>query len=155
MENALSPPKKRVGTTVVSSYLLLKKEDQICLLLRKNTGYHDGCFGLIAGHVEDGESATEGMVREAYEEAGITLSPSQLRVVHILHRKTKENRLCIDVFFETDSWDGKLENREPHKCEKLAFYRTSALPVNTIQYLVDVMKAIAKGQFYSEMGWNE
>jgi 8-oxo-dGTP pyrophosphatase MutT (NUDIX family) len=85
IENPSVPSlKKRLGNTVVSAYLFLKKKDQVCLLLRKNTGYCDGMFGLISGHVEDGESATKAMIREAEEEAGLQLASSHLNVIHIL-----------------------------------------------------------------------
>jgi len=80
--------KKRSPTTFVCVYLILKRGDQMCLLLRKNTGYYDGYYGLIAGHVEEGESAVAGMIREAYEEAGIELIASQINVVHVMHRNT-------------------------------------------------------------------
>jgi len=51
--------------------------------LRKNTGYCDGMWSLVSGHVEDGECATSGMIREAHEEIGITLSTAQIKVVHV------------------------------------------------------------------------
>lgn len=149
-----SPPLlvKRIGRTIVAAYLILRRGDQVCLLLRKNTGYCDGLYGLISGHVEDGESATAAMIREAEEEAGLKLAPSQLKVVHILHRKTPE-RLAMDVFFECSSWKGPVQNREPKKCEKLEFFPLTALPSTTIDYVSDVIKCVTNGQFYSEMGW--
>ena len=67
------------------------------MLLRQNTGYLDNYWSFPAGHVETGESATEGMIREAREELGIILSPDNLQVVHVMHRKT--NRLNVDIFF--------------------------------------------------------
>lgn len=147
--------KKRKGSTVVSVYLLLRQKDEICLLLRQNTGYNDGRYGLIAGHVEDGESAIAGMIREASEEAGLELTASQLSIAHVMHRKTKENRLGIDIFFNCHSWNGKLENKEPHKCAELAFCAIQALPANTIPYIAQVIQAVEKGEFYSEEGWIE
>lgn len=147
-------PIKRKGSTFVSVYLVLREEDRVCLLLRKNTGYMDGFYGLIAGHVEEGESATAGMIREAYEEAGLILSPSNLRVAHIMHRKSSETRLGIDLFFECNSWEGKLENREPDKCGDLSFFPLDALPLNTAPYIAYAIKAVRMGQFYSEDGWS-
>jgi 8-oxo-dGTP pyrophosphatase MutT (NUDIX family) len=144
--------KKRVGNTIVAAYLLLEQNDLICLLLRKNTGYCDGMYGLISGHVEDGESATTAMIREAEEEAGLKLIPSQLKVVHILHRKT--DRLCVDFFFKCTSWKGSIKNQEPEKCEKLEFFPLNALPSNTIEYIVDVIHDVSKGQIFSEKGWD-
>lgn len=142
--------KKRLGSSV-SAYLILQKGTQILLGLRKNTGYKDGEWSLVAGHVEDGEPATNAMVREAKEEIGIELSPTDLRVVHIMHRKS--NRLNVDIFFVASSWKGLIKNCEPDKCEKLEFFEIGALPPNFVDYHDYVLKAIPAGEFYSEHGW--
>lgn len=142
--------KKRAGASV-NAYLILKQGGKILLHLRKNTGYCDGMWSLIAGHVEDGESATEGISREAHEEIGIRIEPSQLKAIHAMHRKT--NRLNVDIFFECASWEGSIINREPDKCERIAFFPLDALPLNIVDYNVTALKAILEGNFYSECGW--
>jgi 8-oxo-dGTP pyrophosphatase MutT (NUDIX family) len=135
----------------VNAYLILKQADNVLLLLRKNTGYADGLWSLVAGHVEDGESATAGMIREAKEETGIEISPSELRVAHIMHRPS--NRMNIDIFFECSSWKGLIQNQEPEKCERLEFFALENLPSNMIEHIPFVLKAVESGQFYSEFGW--
>lgn len=144
--------KTRTGA-FVNAYLILKQENKILLHLRKNTGYCDGMWSLVAGHVEDDESATEGMIREALEEVGIDIDPKQIQVVHIMHRKT--NRLNIDLFFECKSWSGKIQNQEIEKCEKLEFFPISSLPLNIIDYIEIALKHILDGKFYSELGWKK
>jgi len=148
-ERYRSLTKKREGASV-NAYLILKQEGKVLLHLRQNTGYCDGLWSLVAGHVEEGESATEGMIREAYEEIGIR--PSGLKVVHIMHRKT--NRMNVDVFFECTSWDGRVENREPDKCGGLEFFSLNDLPLNIVDYNVLALNAIEQGCFYSEVGWD-
>jgi hypothetical protein len=59
----------------------------------------------------------------------------------------------MEVFFECTSWDGKLENKEPHKCEGFSFFSTKSLPENTIPYIAAAIQAADQGQFYSEDGW--
>ena len=145
-------PKKRAGASV-NVYLILKKENKILLHLRKNTGYCDGMWSFVAGHVEDGESAITGMIREAYEEIGIQLLPSQIKVVHIMHRKT--NRLNIDIFFDCHSWLGEIKNIEPEKCEGLEFFPLEELPCNMVDYNAAALKSILSGESYSEKGWCE
>ncbi len=143
--------KKRSGASV-NAYLILRRKDEILLHLRKNTGYCDGMWGLVAGHVEDGESATAAMIREAREETGIELSPSQIKVVHVMHRKT--NRLNIDVFFDCQSLHGSIRNLESEKCEKLEFFPLSALPSNIVDYIAIALRHVMKREFYSEIGWD-
>ena len=148
---AASSVKKRQGASV-NAYLILKQNNQVLLQLRKNTGYCDGMWSLVAGHVEDGESATKGMIREAQEEIGIEIIPSNLQVVHIMHRKT--NRLNVDVFFNCQSWQGTPQNLEPHKCETLEFFSLENLPSNMIEYHKIALHHIANRNFYSELGWD-
>ncbi len=137
----------------VNAYLILKKDDEILLNLRKNTGYCDGFWSLIAGHVEDGESATAAIIREAEEEIGIYIREENLQVVHVMHRQT--NRYNIDIFFKCRAWEGELRNQEPEKCEALSFFSVTKLPENIIDYNIDVLKAVAQKEFYSERGWHE
>lgn len=145
-------PKKRVGASV-NAYLILEQNDKVLFHLRKNTGYCDGMWSLIAGHVEDNESAAEGMIREAREEIGLDLSPHQMQLVHIMHRKT--DRLNIDLFFHCSSWQGQILNLEPQKCEKLDFFSLNALPCNIVDYNAVALRHISEGRYYSEMGWTQ
>ncbi len=142
---------KRTGASV-QSYLILRDGDQVLLLLRKNTGYCDGQWGFVSGHVEEGESGTDAMIREAKEEAGIEIDPSELRVVHVMHRKTNRNN--VDLFFECQNWRGLVENLEPEKCESLQFFPLQNLPPNMIDYVRCALENYLKGNPYSEAGWH-
>ena len=112
----------------------------------------DGFYGLVAGHIEDGESATQAMIREAYEEAGLILVPEDLKVVHVLHCKT--NRLNLALFFDCTK-EAIPVNREPEKCSQLQFFPLNNLPMNIIPHIAEVLKNVAKGEFYSESGWHD
>jgi 8-oxo-dGTP diphosphatase len=142
---------KKRTIAVVSAYLILKRDHNVLLLLRQNTGYCDGQWGLVSGHVEENESAMHGMIREAKEEADLELLPSQLKIVHVMHRK--EKRLNIDIFFECTAWQGTPVNREPEKCAALEFFLLADLPVKTIPYIATALQAANRGNFYSEYGW--
>ena len=74
---------------IPSVYLLLRSKGKILLLRRANTGYQDGTYSLIAGHLDGDELGTEGMIREAREEAGITVLAKDLRLVHTAHRLSR------------------------------------------------------------------
>lgn len=147
----LSANRARKGANV-NAYLLLKKGNQVLLHLRKNTGYYDDHYGLVSGHIEDGEPASLGLIREAEEEAGIQISPENLRFVHCLHRQT--NRLNVDLFFECDEWEGEITNTEPEKCAALEFYDINNLPSNTVEYVEETIQCVLKKESYSELGWN-
>jgi 8-oxo-dGTP diphosphatase len=151
LDHYLRRVSKANRTTNVNVYLILKQNDMVLLHLRKNTGYLDGFYGLVAGHVEAKESAATAMVREAYEEAGILLEISDLNVVHVMHRLT--NRSNIDIFFECSTWQGEITNKEPEKCAALKFFPLERLPSNVISYIIDAFRAINQKTAYSEQGW--
>ncbi|WP_253823059.1 NUDIX domain-containing protein [Acidianus sp. RZ1] len=83
---------------ILSVHLFIFNGNQILLQKRKNTGYRDGCYSVIAGHVEAKESATKAMVREAKEESGIEIKPEWLKLEQVMHRL--ENQERVDFFLK-------------------------------------------------------
>lgn len=88
----------------VAVHLFFLREDRILLLRRFNTGYEDGNYSVVAGHVEAGETVTQAAIREAVEEVGVTLEPDDLQIVHVMNRKSKDER--IDFFIVVRHWGG-------------------------------------------------
>ena len=132
---------------ICASYLILLKENKILLLLRANTDYFDGSYSLIAGHVEQGESFTECIVREAKEETEIELNLVDITAKHFLHRPKQER---VDVFFVAKNWVGEVKNVEPDKCAGLDWFELNNLPSNIIPYVKQVIELVQKDIFYSE-----
>lgn len=127
---------------------------KILLLRRYNTGYRDGMYSLVAGHLEEKETPEQCMIREAEEEVGISLKPEDLKVVHIMHRMDKENgSQRVDYFLTAKAWTGTPRNMEPHKCDDLSWFPLASVPENTIDYIQDILCSWQKGIFYSEFGF--
>lgn len=135
-----------------ASYLVLQRDNEVLLMKRKNTGFKDGMYSLVAGHVDEGENYKQAMVREAKEEAGIKIDKKELETLTVMHRKS-ECRTYVDIFFKTQSWEGDIENREPEKCSELSWYETDDLPENTVYYVEKVLKGLNNGMNYQELGW--
>jgi 8-oxo-dGTP diphosphatase len=132
-------------------HLFLFRNDSILLMRRFNTGWQDGNYSLPAGHVDAGESVTAASIREAHEEIGLNLQPEDLNVVHIMHRKSEEER--VDFFLVVKHRTGEPTNQEPHKCDDLRWYPLEALPVNIIPYIKQGLESYRKGILFSEHGW--
>ncbi|MBY0309979.1 NUDIX domain-containing protein [Patescibacteria group bacterium] len=137
---------------VSAVYLLHIKDGQILLARRCNTGYKDGEYGVPAGHLDGNETARAGMVRELKEEIGITASPDDLQVVHVLQRKASNER--IEFFLTLSRHEGEIRNTEPDKCDDLRFFPLTALPENTIDFVRFVVERYQVGEFYSEFGYS-
>lgn len=136
---------------IASVYVIFMLDGKVLLSRRANTGYEDGNYGLVAGHVEDNESITNAAIREAKEEAGVDIKPENLNVVTTMHRR--QNDIRVDFFFVASKWEGEPTNMEPHVCSDLSWFPVDNLPANTIPYIKQALENFQKGIMYSEWGW--
>jgi len=140
--------KERLKATP-ASYLILKKDNEILMHLRQNSGYMDGFYSLVAGHVEPLEGPTDCIIREAKEEAGIDIIKDNLKLVHTLYRPL-ENDERVDFFYLCENWSGKVCNLEINKCANLEYFNVNKLPNNTIPYVKHVIDKAFRGITFSE-----
>jgi 8-oxo-dGTP pyrophosphatase MutT (NUDIX family) len=140
-------------TIPVAVHVLLLRDGDVLLLRRANTGYEDGNYSVIAGHVERGEQVIETAVREAREEAGITIATADVRIAGVMHRRAGNDR--IDFFVTADRWSGEPRVAEPDKCDELRWCALDGLPANVIPY---VRRAIELGpdgpMWFESFGWD-
>jgi 8-oxo-dGTP diphosphatase len=135
----------------IDVHLILRRGEEILLGQRQNTGFADGSWHLPSGHIEDGESATAALIREAGEEIGVDIDPAGARFVHLMHHRTDSSRIAL--FFETIHWNGEPTNREPDKCVGWAWFALTALPNDMIPYAAEALAHYTKGEVYAERGW--
>lgn len=137
---------------VAAAYVVLRRPgaggDEVLLQHRAGTGYMDGCWATVAGHVDPGESVHEAAVREALEEVGVVVEPEDLRPLTALHRLERggpqvEQRL--DAFFEVTRWSGEPVLREPDRADALAWHRLTALPDPVVPHERLVLDLLASG----------
>ncbi len=138
-------------TYPVAVHLLFRSDDKLLMLRRFNTGWEDGKYSVVAGHVEPGETVTRAAIREAEEEVGVRLLPADVCVVHVMHRKSDDER--VDFFLAVNRWEGTISNREPFKCDALEWFPIDALPLDTIPYVRRGVENYRNGIWYSEFGW--
>ncbi len=133
--------------------LILRRESEVLLIRRFNTGCEDGMYGCAGGGIDGNEPVTDALIREAFEELGIQLKKEQVNIVHIVHKKYPQGQELIGFFAEASSWEGTPRNMEPHKCDDLAWFHIHELPNNCQSTFVHVVAMLEQKKFFSEMGW--
>ena len=135
------------------AHLLFIREGKILLLRRFQTGYDDGLYSVVAGHLDGKETVRQAAVREAREESGLILDPDQLSVVHVMHRNKPGIEEKIEFFLRVEDWIGEPINGEPQKCDDLSWFSLQELPTNMVGYVRFALDAIVRREIYSEFGW--
>ena len=105
---------------------------EILLHRRQNTGFMDGLWDISAsGHVDEGETATQTVVRECMEEIGITVRAEDVKFAHLSHRFSPD-RVYYDIYFAVQEYSGTPRIMEPDKCSELAWFDIENLPADII-----------------------
>jgi 8-oxo-dGTP pyrophosphatase MutT (NUDIX family) len=132
--------------------LLFDGAGRVLLARRADTGYEDGRLSVPAGHLDGDETVRQAAVREAAEEVGVDIDVDALDVVHVMHRRSDDER--IDFFVACRRWTGDPVNAEPHKCSELVWVDPSALPDDVIPYVRAGIEHVIAGRTFSEHGWS-
>jgi 8-oxo-dGTP pyrophosphatase MutT (NUDIX family) len=132
---------------------LLVREGRVLLLRRANTGYEDGSYSVIAGHLDGGETVIAAARREAAEEAGIALDEAAIEVVGVMHCRDGDE--YVHFFAVAGSWEGEIRNCEPGKCDALEWFPLDGLPPNTIPYVRRAIENLRAGRWFESFGWTD
>jgi ADP-ribose pyrophosphatase YjhB (NUDIX family) len=133
---------------VPAAYVIVRRGDEVLLLLRANTGYMDGHWAVPAGHVEHGESAVAAAVRELKEEVGLDVDAADLVPVTAMHRTGGNGDPIderVDFFFMASKWTGEPRLMEPEKAAGLDWYPLDKLPGPLVPHEARVLGAVADG----------
>ncbi len=133
--------------TVIKARVILYDHGRILLL--KQTKPNGGNYTLVGGTVEAEEFALAALIRESNEEAGILLDPKDLTLVHVMHKKGKEENR-VGLYFHASKWEGKLRAREKDKFKATHWFDLDHLPSNMTGTVKHVLRCYRRGIFYSE-----
>lgn len=135
----------------VVAHVFLLRSGAVLLARRHGTGFEDGKYGPVGGHLDGGEPATAAAARECHEEVGIVLDPVDLRFLGVVHY-TSPTGEGIDFFFACSRWTG-----EPHPvadCDELRWCALDELPETTIPFVRHTIEHhLIGGHSFDEDGW--
>ncbi|HEX7963384.1 MAG TPA: NUDIX domain-containing protein [Candidatus Saccharimonadales bacterium] len=147
-------PKGALTVAYPAVYMLIRQDGKLAFVLRSNTGFMDGYYSLPAGRVEPAEAFRPAAIREAAEEAGVTVLPEHAKHVFTHHRYATPKDIWVDVYFEAVQWSGTPVNAAPEEHGELAWFAIADLPEGKIMpYQYAALQGIAKGETYGEFNW--
>jgi len=133
-----------------ATYIFLYKDEKVLLTRRFNTGYKDGQYSTVSGHLEPNESIIECALRELYEEVGVKAKAKDLLLFHVMVRDS--GYTYIDFFFKCIKWEGEPIIGEPNRCDDIRWFLLDQLPLNTIDYIRKVLILIKNKISFSKYG---
>ena len=114
-------------TLVVAVHLFLRRGDEVLLARRCNTGYADGQYSVIAGHLDGGEEVVAAAVREAREEVGL-----DIRLDRLLDIYSYPGRAPVIVVYTAKMTGGCLECDEEGL--EARFFEKAAIPWDELAF---------------------
>ena len=131
--------------------MLLLKNGQVLMMLRKNTKIDDEKWGIPSGHVEGEESPLEAAIRETKEEVGVSVLSEQAKFVHTTYKvdKTIDDQVRVNFTFISENWLGAPSVCEPDKCGGVKWFDLNNLPENISFHANHVLTKYRSGDFYS------
>lgn len=121
-------------------HIILMNENRILLQKRKGSKLWPGYYALPAGHIDEGETQYDALVREAKEELDIEIDPKDITESYVVLRRNyfkidgKELEPYIDYYFEVKKYNGSPRIVEEDKCQELLWADINELPKPFINY---------------------
>ena len=121
-------------------HMILVNEGRILLQKRKGSKLWPGYYALPAGHIDEGETQYDALVREAKEELDIEIDTKDITESYVVLRRNyfkidgKVLEPYIDYYFEVKKYTGTPRIVEEEKCDELIWADINNLPEPFINY---------------------
>ena len=121
-------------------HMIIEKDNKILVQKRIGSKLWPNFYALPAGHIDNGESQYEALVREAKEELGIDIIIDNNTKEYLVLRRNffkiddKQLEPYIDIYFEINNYIGEPKIMEKDKCSELIWVDKDQLPYPFINY---------------------
>ena len=112
---------------------------------RKKSDWPGLCFP--GGHVEPGESFVESLIREVYEETGLTIANPVL--CGTKQFQTERNERYVVLFYKTDRFSGELRSSDEGQVFWIPRNTLTDYPLSVdFEEMVSIFEAETMSEFY-------
>lgn len=119
------------------------------ILIGKRKGSHSPFYSIPGGHLENGESFEEAATKEVFEETGLIIkNPKVFCVTNNMRTYKAEKKHYVSINLIVNEYVGKLEVKEPEKCEYWNWYKITEIPKPHFDASEFAIDCFVKNQFY-------
>jgi 8-oxo-dGTP diphosphatase len=132
--------------------IILKKDNQVLLVKRRNTDWAAECWNFPGGLLEANETLLQAVIRETQEEVGVTVAPDDCTLVHVLQVKKggTNTKDILGFYFAANIWHGTAVNNEPDRHSEIGWFDVHALPHNVTEHAKQALNGLQNNMRYSE-----
>ncbi len=143
----------RGESAVFTNMCMVRDGDRVLVINRNDPGWPGLAFP--GGHVEAGEAFADSVIREVYEETGLTIE--QPRLCGIKQFRTEENSRYIVLLYRTDKYEGELISSGEGEVFWLTLEQLDQYPLTPhFEQVVEVMLRDDLSEFFYDQsggGW--
>ena len=134
----------RTESVILTNMCMIYDGDKVLVQDKRDDSW--GGVTFPGGHVENGESFTDAVIREIYEETGLTISSPQL--CGIKNWFNDDGSRYMVIFYKTDKFSGDIKSSE----EGEVFWTTvDEMKKMNLAYGMDMMLELFLNDNLSEM----
>ena len=143
----------RGESAVFTNMCMVRDGSRVLVINRNDPGWPGLAFP--GGHVEKGEAFADSVIREVYEETGLTIE--QPRLCGIKQFRTEENSRYIVLLYRTDKFEGQLISSGEGEVFWLTLEQLDQYPLTPhFEQVVEVMLRDDLSEFFYDQsggGW--
>ena len=142
----------RGESAVFTNMCMVRDGDRVLVINRNDPGWPGLAFP--GGHVEKGEAFADSVIREVYEETGLTIE--QPRLCGIKQFRTEENSRYIVLLYKTDKFSGELISSGEGEVFWLTLEQLDQYPLTPhFEQVVEVMLRDDLSEFFYDQSGGE